>query len=270
MATVGCAWLGAHRRGGTLVRMLERQLPPRAPALPTAAPSAGDGALQRVVACVRALFWLKAVGTTAFMSLFFIGYFHLLRNPSGTALEMPLTAVDHWVGFQPWALWPYISLWFYVVIPPSMLTRSGALVRYGLWIGGLCLLGLACFYLWPTAVPRQTFSTEGLAGFDLLRGVDAAGNACPSLHVATAAFSALWIDRLVRSLELGAGLRALNAVWFVLIVWSTVATRQHVWWDVVAGLALALAIAPMSLRSVGLPRRGDIMAPEGNRAGVGR
>jgi hypothetical protein len=253
---------------GTLGEMHERQLPPRAPSLSSTASAAIGGAVaRRLLRCIGSLFWLKAVGITAFMWLFFVGYFQVLRHPVRAAVEMPLTAVDQWIAFQPWALWPYISLWFYVVVPPSLMTRSRALVQYGVWIGGLCLVGLVCFYAWPTAVPRPVLSVEGLTGFELLHGVDATGNACPSLHVAAATFSALWIHHLVRTLALPRWWRVVNALWFVLIVWSTMATRQHVWWDVVAGLALALVLAPPSMRWVEAPRAGDIMAPAGKQAG---
>jgi hypothetical protein len=202
--------------------------------------------------------------------LFFIGYFHLLRNPTQAPIVMPLSALDRWITFQPWALWPYISLWIYVALPPSLLTNFRSLLAYGVWVGALCIAGLLCFYLWPTAVPRQALSTADLAGFDLLRGVDAAGNACPSLHVATATFSAWWLHRLLRALALPAWLRGANALWYALIVWSTLATRQHVWWDVLAGVALALLFTPPSRRWIDVPQRDDMMAPQGNRAGEGR
>jgi hypothetical protein len=214
---------------------------------------------QRLLSQLRPWFWLKAIGTTAFMSLFFVGYFHVLRHPVHPTVEMPLTVVDGWIGFAPWALWPYISLWVYVALPPSLLPNVRELVGYGVWIGTLCIVGLVCFYLWPTAVPHVPLNTTHV-GFDMLRGVDAAGNACPSLHVATATFSALWLDRLLRELTLPRALRVANAVWFVLIVWSTMAIKQHVWWDVVGGLALALAVAWPSLRWFAARRRGDIIA----------
>ena len=192
------------------------------------------------------------------MWLFFAGYFYLLRHPARPVVVMPLTAIDRWIEFQAWALWPYISLWVYVALPPALLPSARELIRYGWWIGGLCIAGLACFYFWPTSVPRQIVAMGSHTGFDLLRGVDAAGNACPSLHVAAAAFSALWLERLLRELAQPRWLRVANPLWFVLIVWSTLAIKQHVWWDVAAGLALALAIAVPSLR--GRRRRGDIMA----------
>jgi len=243
------------------------ELPPAAPlarAAVVAAPrsdAAVRGHWARAWAHVRAQFWLKALGTSAFMAVFFAGYFHLLRHPAQVATPMPLTAIDRWVGFQAWALWPYVSLWPYVALPPALLPDARELIRYGWSIGALCVAGLACFYLWPTAVPPQAIDAPSHAGFELLRGVDAAGNACPSLHVAAALFSALWLERLLRELELPRGLRAANALWLALIVWSTLAIKQHVWWDVVAGLLLALAVALPSLRWVRPPRGGDIMSP---------
>ena len=215
----------------------------------------------RLWSCLRARFWLKAIGTTAFMWLFFVGYFHLLRHPVRPALEMQLTAIDRWIGFQPWALWPYLSLWVYVALPPGLLPNARELIRYGWWIGGLCVAGLACFYVWPTAVPHADVAMASQSGFDLLRGVDAAGNACPSLHVATATFSALWLDRLLRELTLPRWLRGANACWFMLIVWSTLAVKQHVWWDVLAGAALALAFALPSLQWRGATHGDDIITP---------
>jgi hypothetical protein len=244
-------------------------LPAAGDATGAEAPGAALMAWRRVGARIGTLFWIKAVGTTAFMWLFFIAYFHLLRHPAQAPVVMPLTAIDRWVPFQPWALWPYISLWFYVALPPSLMASFRSLLGYGVWIGALCLAGLACFYFWPTTVPRQVLPTQGLAGFDLLHGVDAAGNACPSLHVAAATFSACWLHRLLRTLDLPAWLRVANVVWYALIVWSTLATRQHVWWDVLAGVALALLFTPPSLRWVGAPQGDDMMRPQGNRAGEG-
>jgi membrane-associated phospholipid phosphatase len=96
-------------------------------------------------------------------------------------------------------------------------------------------------------------------GFAIIQGLDAAGNACPSLHVATAAFSAVWLDRLLREIETGTAMRLINWAWFVLIAWSTVAIKQHVVLDVVAGVALGLAFALPSLR---LRPAGYHMRPE--------
>jgi membrane-associated phospholipid phosphatase len=194
-------------------------------------------------------FW-KALGITGFMWIFFTLYFYLLRHPAQAVVVMPLTALDHAIPFQPSAFIAYASLWLYVGIPAGLMPSLRDLFFYGLWIGALCITGLLCFYFWPSAVPAYDFAANGSshAGMALLQGVDAAGNACPSLHVATATFTAVYLHRLLR----GTGARplwlALNALWLVLIVYSTLAIKQHVVWDVVAGAALALLFVWPTLR----------------------
>lgn len=199
---------------------------------------------------VRHRFVLKTLGITGFMWLFFVAYFHLLRHPAQAVIVMPLTALDHWVGFEPAALAVYVSLWVYVGIPAGLMRSLHHLVVYGLWIGALCLTGLACFYFVPTAVPAMALPVDVAQhpGFALLQGVDASGNACPSLHVATAVFSALWVGHLLHGMAAPRWARLLNGAWAVLIVWSTLATKQHVALDVAAGTLLALLFAAPSMR----------------------
>ncbi|MEO7853508.1 MAG: phosphatase PAP2 family protein [Rubrivivax sp.] len=194
---------------------------------------------------MRTLFWLKLIGVTAVVWLFFVAYFHLLRYPSAAVTEMPLTAVDHWIAFEPLALGPYLSLWLYVGIAPGLMANLRQLLHCGLWAAALCATGLILFYLWPTAVPLHIQS----GSIELLRGLDAAGNACPSLHVATATFSVIWIDHVLRTVRAPEPLRAANGLWFVAIVYSTLAIKQHVLIDVLAGFALGLPFAWLSLRS---------------------
>lgn len=197
---------------------------------------------------VRRLLVLKLAGTSAFTWAFFIGYFHLLRHPAHPVTLMPLIALDRLIAFQPQALAAYVSLWLYIGVAPGLLLGFWELVVYGLWIGAMCLAGLACFYLWPTEVPPLALDVSGLPGFTLLQGVDASGNACPSMHVAAAVFSALWIAHLLREAHVPAVIRALNTGWFAAIVYSTLAVKQHVALDAIAGLLLGLAFALPSLR----------------------
>ena len=218
---------------------------PAAAALP-AAPSAAW--TTDLFGRMRHLLWLKLAGTTAFTWVFFIGYFHLLRHPSRPALAMPLTALDHAIPFQPSLLVVYVSLWLYIGVAPGLARSFGRLVVHGLWAAALCLAGLGLFYAFPTTAPAPAIDVAAHPAFALLQGVDAAGNACPSLHVATAAFSAVWIDRLLRRIGTPASLRWANAAWFVAIAYSTLAIKQHVVLDVAAGLLLGVAFAVVSLR----------------------
>ena len=183
--------------------------------------------------------------------LFFSVYFWVLRHPLAPVTIMPLTAVDRWIGFQPAALPVYLSLWVYVSLAPALLINRRELVSLGFAWVALSVIGLGIFLRWPTAVLQAEVDWSQHPHFAFLKSVDTAGNACPSLHVAFAVFSAVWLGRSLRALGAGRGLRALNWLWCLGILYSTVATGQHVALDVLAGTALGALVAAANLRWLG-------------------
>lgn len=201
-----------------------------------------------LAARIRLYFVFKTVGITAFIWVFFIGYFWVLRHPAYPVTLMPQTAIDQWVPFQPAMLVPYLTLWFYVGIPAGLAASFRHLIVYGLWATALCVTGLAIFYFWPTAVPPRPFDATTYPGFALLQGVDAPGNACPSMHVAVAVFTAMALHSLLRGIGAPLWMRLLNGAWCLAIVYSTLATKQHVALDAVAGVLLGSTFALFSLR----------------------
>jgi hypothetical protein len=72
--------------------------------------------------------YLKAIGTTVFITLFFNAYFYLLKNPAYPITVMPFTWFDRLIGFQPLALPFYLSMWVYVSLPPALLATRRELV----------------------------------------------------------------------------------------------------------------------------------------------
>ncbi len=196
----------------------------------------------------RRLFLLKLVGTSGLVGLFFIAYFALLRDPDRPVFAMPLTALDHALPFQPAMLYAYLSLWLYVGTAPGLLLTLRELRAYALWAAGLAAVGLGIFHLWPTTAPTLTLDVSAIAGFQLLQGVDAPGNACPSMHVAFAVLSFAWIHRILKQARAPRLLHGLNLLWFLAISWSTLAIRQHVVLDVVAGALLGALFAVLSIR----------------------
>jgi len=197
---------------------------------------------------IRRHFALKLIGTTVCTSLFFIGYFHVLRFPVFPVTLMPLTALDRLVPFEPLALFPYLTLWFYLGVAPGLQRTFVELVVYAGWLSVMCFAGLVIFYFWPTAVPPLLIDVTGLTGFAMLQGVDSAGNACPSLHVAVAVFTAVRIEGVLQQSGTPVGWRVVNLVWVVAIVWSTLATKQHVVMDALAGAVLGVVFVGISLR----------------------
>ncbi len=190
---------------------------------------------------------LKSIGTTLFISLFFGAYFYLLKDPTYPTTVMPITLLDRLIGFQPLALPMYISLWVYVSLPPALLATRRELYGYGLAMAGTCLAGLIVFYFWPTVVPAANIDWAQYPDVAFLKSMDASGNACPSLHVATAVFSGIWLHHLLRRFGAPPWILIFNWVWCTGIVYSALATRQHVTVDVLAGLVLGVLAATLSL-----------------------
>lgn len=188
-------------------------------------------------------FWLKFFGTSVFMSVFFTAYFFLLKNPAFPVTVMPLLATDHWVGFSPMALIPYFSLWIYCSLPVMVMPARIRLINFGFWIGAMCMLALSIFYFLPSAVPPANIDWSQHPGVSFLKTVDAAGNACPSMHVAAAVYSSFWLYWLMSELRMGWRSQSVQIVWGVAIVVSTLATKQHVSLDVWAGMVLGIVFA---------------------------
>ena len=185
----------------------------------------------------------KGLATTLGISAFFIAYFWVLHHPFSVPTFMPVTALDRLIAFEPGALPLYFSLWLYVGLAPALLESGRALAAYGLATLALSVIGLGIFMTWPTAMPPAAIDWSLHPSIKFLKGVDLAANACPSLHVAFAVFTGICLDRLLRDMHSRRWLLALNWAWCAGILYSTVATRQHVVLDVLAGAALGAGVA---------------------------
>lgn len=182
--------------------------------------------------------WLKALVTPLFMVGFFIAYFAILRNPITPPTVIPFTALDHWIGFQPLALIPYASLWFYIILPTALMIRFRELLDYTAGAAALSAIGLGIFYFWPTITPAADIDWVAHPSIQFLKSMDASGNACPSLHAAFAVFTIIWFARMLSRVNAPKVAHAVNVLWGVSILYSTLATRQHVAIDMVAGSLL--------------------------------
>lgn len=186
----------------------------------------------------------KLIVVPVFVTTFFAAYFYLLRNPAFPVTILPMSDLDRLIGVQPVAIVPYMALWFYVFLAPAMLLGRRELLVYGAEVIAFTAFALGIFYFWPTAVPPVAFTSEENASWlALLKNVDAAGNACPSLHVAFAVFTLIWLARLLRNAAAPGWVQVLNASAGAAIVYSTLATKQHLAVDAMAGIALGAAAA---------------------------
>lgn len=196
-----------------------------------------------VIATALEAFWFKLFGTTGFTLAFLAAYLYLLHHPQFAVYQVPAIWADRVVGFQPAALPAYLSLWVYVSLPPLLMSTRGEICRYGVRMGVLCLVGLAFFLFLPSAVPPADIDWSLYPQVEFLKRMDAAGNACPSLHVATAVFSCIWLFWRLRLSGAATWVQCANLVWCLAIVYSTMAIKQHMALDVLAGMVLAFACA---------------------------
>lgn len=192
---------------------------------------------------LRAYWLLKLVGISAGITAFMLVYFALLRHPQFAVTVMPRVALDRMIPFVPWAVVPYASLWLYIGLVPGLLYPRGEMLRYVAAAVLLAVVGCGIFYFFPTVVPVPPIDWSRWPMLAALKSTDAAGNACPSLHVAYSVLSVTWLAALLRRVGAPWWLHAANLAWCLLIVWSTVATRQHVVLDVEAGAVLGGAVA---------------------------
>jgi len=201
-------------------------------------------------AWIRGLTWwpAKMAGMTLGMLLFFAAYFWVLKHPLFPVTTMPFTAVDRLISFRPETLPLYLSLWFYVSLVPALLINRRELVSYVLAAIAISVVGLGIFLLWPTTVYWSDVDWSQYPAFAFLQKADATGNACPSLHVAFAVFTAVLLGRLLRQMGAGRGVCVFNWLWCLGILYSTVAIREHVALDVFAGAGLGAVVAVMHLR----------------------
>jgi membrane-associated phospholipid phosphatase len=187
---------------------------------------------------VCTLWIVKALGTTVGISGFFILYFWVMRSSGGQAVVVPVTPIDDWFDVYEFALLPYASLWLYVSLGPALAANMAALRTYIAGAAAISASGLAIFWLFPTTTPVSGVVWSEYPALQFLKAADAGGNAFPSLHVAFAAYTAVVIARELRELHAPTWIRGGNWLWCAAIVYSTLATRQHVVIDVLGGLVL--------------------------------
>ena len=192
---------------------------------------------------MRTLWPLKMLSTAGGIAVFFYAYFWAMRHPLGAVTVMPVTWVDELVGFQPLSFPLYVFLWFYISLGTALAKDLRELATFGVASLAMSLVGIAIFMLVPTRVPDFAIDWSQYPSMRFLKRVDVAGNAFPSLHAAFCVFTAGVLHAQLTAVGAGRWLRAGNLLLCWGILYSTIATRQHVALDAAAGAVLGGAAA---------------------------
>lgn len=199
---------------------------------------AGAAFVSRLGARVGHLFLLKTLSTAGGIALFFYAYFWAMRHPLSEVSVMPMIWIDQWIGFQPLSFPLYASLWLYISLATALARDFRDLAAFGVASLAMSIVGLAIFMLAPTKVPDFGIDWSLHPSLQFMKSVDVSGNACPSLHAAFCVFAAVVLHTQLRNLRAPQWLIAGNVLWSLGILGSTMATRQHVALDAIAGAAL--------------------------------
>jgi PAP2 superfamily len=167
----------------------------------------------------------------ALFCLLYLGSHALrLRAP----LPLQRGALEQAIPLIDWSIWIYFSQ--FLLLPAAIVLARDTHQRSRLFYACLLatLIAALFFLLLPTELARPTQPQAGLTGlaWAALFASDVSGNCFPSLHAALAVLSgfALWQR----------GWQVPAVLWPLAIAVATLTTRQHVLWDTLAGMALAV------------------------------
>jgi membrane-associated phospholipid phosphatase len=168
------------------------------------------------------------------------GYLAVQRTIIFPPWKVPLTWFDRAIPFEPRWVWAYLSLYLLNPLGPLFARSRKDLFGYARGILSFFAFGFMCFVIFPVAGPRPLFA-GGYWLYDRLVLIDRAYNSFPSLHAACAVYAVLFASYASSDscrYRLRKILLAFGWVWVGLILYSTIATRQHFFLDLPAGTLL--------------------------------
>ncbi len=178
------------------------------------------------------MIWGITIGGTTFA-----GYLLLQRVSIRPVLWLEPSPLEKWITASNSAPAVYLYLSFYLLILiPGLLPSDRQFRRFLIALTLTGFVSLMVFLLVPSGVLRpQEFRTGASQVYLSLIDVDLPRNAFPSLHVSVTTLAAIVGGIVLRSWLA----RLLFWSWAAGVIWSTMATRQHVLLDVVTGALLA-------------------------------
>jgi membrane-associated phospholipid phosphatase len=168
------------------------------------------------------------------------------RVDLGRSTAMLDTALDRAIPLLPWTTWFYEPFYLGVFVIGTVAFSSRRIYNRALCcvLVNMLVAALGHFFIraeYPRPVLHLPYPDLSTAFLAFVYKIDPPGNVFPSLHVAHA-FALSFLLRLDRP-RLG----AVTLTMSTLLALSTLTTKQHFVADVIAGLAMALALRAWSL-----------------------
>jgi membrane-associated phospholipid phosphatase len=171
----------------------------------------------------------------------FLPYQFLQHHHFFPVIVMTPGFCDRLIPFSDTAVWWYLSIYLLMPLGPFLTADRRPILRYAAGVVIIGLLADLIFIFWPTVCVRPD-SHGANSLYRALIAVDNPFHAFPSLHATFAVYSALcaqWALRESRHCRLW---RAGLWLWTLLILFATLATKQHLLADIVAGSVLGTSV----------------------------
>ncbi len=199
------------------------------------------------------LIWHKLVILMLLTALGGLPYHWIQKIDFTKVFTMPLIMVDHLIPINLHSVYIYHS-WLLLPLLVVMLIPTWALLkRYSTAIFAVNAVSFLVFMCFPTEVPRPIDLTDAPRLYQLTVLVDEPTNACPSLHASVTTLCGCFMFVLLGRFRWNPLWRAMVIVWALGILWSTLATGQHVCIDIVAGTLLGALASGLALRDPRAP-----------------
>jgi membrane-associated phospholipid phosphatase len=192
---------------------------------------------RRAAACWR----LKALLAITVGFAFCVPYFLIGNFPLFPVRRLPLSWLDGAIGFHPYAwVWIYQSEYLIINLIPWFAQRREDLLRYVRGFALLSLISFGVFLLFPIRAPKPPV-THATGMYWLLLQYDVSLNSLPSLHAGMVVYTVAFGRRILRNV-LSRWVTLLVLVWAGLILYATLATKEHYAIDILSGALLGLAV----------------------------
>lgn len=159
---------------------------------------------------------------------------------SGWKHHVLTSSIDERIPFLPASLLIYFGCYIFWIVNYVMIAKLDEERAYRFYFADFLsrIICFVCFLLYPTTNIRPEIIGDGLweQGMRFLYGVDAADNLFPSIHCLVSWFCYLGIRSVP---DIPKWYKNTSCILAVLVFVSTLTTKQHVIWDVAAGVALA-------------------------------
>ena len=174
--------------------------------------------------------------------------------------HLPLTAIDRAIPFDPAWIIPYLSMYVFLIIPPALSITVEQIRRYLIGMAIMFAVAALCFFFCPVIYDRPPLPAVAPPLYRLIVSMDQPINCIPSLHAGMTVFAMLFAHRILahEPTRVRRTLLALGWTWTLLILYGTLATKQHYFLDLPAGALLAWASHTLAWR---LPTRTPIANP---------